>query len=155
MKFLIFVYLIFLLLCSAVSQVQQEWVARYAPYGNNLDQAFSIKNDNFGNVYITGISSSSEIHYDYATIKYNSSGVQEWIQRFGGTSSAYGRALALDNNRNVYVTGYFNAPGLGNTDIATIKYNNSGSTLSVYEFSGSSNGFDKAFYINCDIPGKL
>jgi len=59
--------------------------------------------DGSGNVYVTGYSIESGTYFDYATVKYNSSGVQQWVQRYNG-GSAY--SLAVDDSGSVYVTGY-------------------------------------------------
>jgi hypothetical protein len=38
--------------------------------------------DNFGNVYVTGGSEGSDGVFEYATIKYNSVGQQQWASRY-------------------------------------------------------------------------
>ncbi|MCX6640698.1 MAG: SBBP repeat-containing protein, partial [bacterium] len=101
----------------------QEWVARYNGPGNSVDEAYSLAVDGSGNVYVTGISDGGGTGPDYATIKYNSAGVQEWVARYNGPGNDYDEAysLAVDGSSNVYVTGksFGSAP---NYDYATIKY---------------------------------
>jgi len=74
--------------------------------------------DGLGNVIVTGESTTPETDYDYATIKYNTNGVELWAQRFTspGYNSDFPRSLAMDNMGSLYVTGEF----------YTVKYNNFG-----------------------------
>jgi hypothetical protein len=79
--------------------------------------------DNAGNAYVTGASDGSRGAFDYATIKYNQSGDQQWLVRYQGRANSYdlARAIAVDGSGNVYVSG--NSFGLGTgSDYATIKY---------------------------------
>ncbi len=96
----------------------QQWAARYNGPGNGDDQPHSLRIDNNSNVYVTGSSMGSGTGYDYATIKYNSSGVQQWIMRYDNSLNAndYGSSLVIDNSGNVYVTGE------ANNEYVTIKY---------------------------------
>ncbi|MEP7146080.1 MAG: SBBP repeat-containing protein, partial [bacterium] len=43
---------------------------------------YSIALDTSGNVYVTG--GTGGTNSNYSTIKYNSSGVQQWVQRYNG-----------------------------------------------------------------------
>jgi DNA-binding beta-propeller fold protein YncE len=76
-----------------------------------------------GDVYVTGESSG-----DYAMIKYNSSGQEQWVARYNGPANFddYATAIAVDRLGNVYVTG---ATGQSDVyydyDFATIKYTQS------------------------------
>ena len=85
----------------------QQWVARYNGPGNVFDGAFSLAVDVVGNVYVTGESGGIRTGRDYATIKYNGAGIQQWVARYNGPASAQDRAhsLDLDVSGNVYVTG--------------------------------------------------
>jgi hypothetical protein len=97
------------------------WVRRYNGPANNVDEAYSIAVDGSGNVYVTGFSEGSGTLSDYATIKYNSAGAQQWAVTYNGQSNSYdySHSLALDATGNVYVTGYIT----GSTqDFATLKY---------------------------------
>ncbi len=104
-----------LLFSNLKSQVIQEWVSRYNGTGNAEDVAHSITNDSEGNIYVTGGSFGSETNCDFLTIKYNSSGIQQWIVRYNGpandTDETY--SIKLDHSGNVYVTGYSTGIGTG------------------------------------------
>ncbi|MDY0083804.1 MAG: SBBP repeat-containing protein, partial [Ignavibacteriaceae bacterium] len=83
----------------------QEWVARYSGTTPRNSFATAIALDNSGNVYVTGRSTGTGTGLDYATVKYTSSGNEEWVARyhFDGTDEA--TAIVVDNSGNVYVTG--------------------------------------------------
>ncbi len=121
------------------------WVRRYNGPANNADMATAIALDNSGNVYITGKSIGTGTNFDYATIKYNSAGVQQWVARYNGTGNNYDEATAItvDNSGNVYVTGYSTGTTTAE-DIATVKYNSNGVQQWVKRINGTGNGFDKA-----------
>jgi Beta-propeller repeat len=105
---------------------QQLWVARYnGPPGNGPDAATAIALDGSGNVYVTGYSSRTNFTYNdygYATIKYDSSGQQQWVARYDEPQNASNEAVAIavDNLANVYVTG--KGTSGNDTDYLTIKY---------------------------------
>ncbi|HEY3250131.1 MAG TPA: SBBP repeat-containing protein, partial [Ignavibacteria bacterium] len=100
----------------------QQWVARYNGPGNSVDVAIDVANDGMGNVYVTGSSRGPVTEDDYATVKYNSSGVEQCVARYNGPGNTFDlpAALALDASGNIYVTGRSNQ--LGGSIITTIKY---------------------------------
>ena len=126
----------------------EQWAARYNGPGNSTDIPLAIALDASQNVYITGYSAAApnETNYDYATIKYNSTGQQVWLRRYNGPADNHDQAssLALDKDCNVYVTG--RSMGIGTDfDFATVKYNTAGDEQSVARYNGPGNSFDGAF----------
>src|SRR4029453_18664104 len=96
---------------TSYSQVTQEWVQTYNGPGNGLDIAFSVVVDDLGNVYVAGNSPGATSANDITTIKYNSSGQQQWAQRYNGPGNSDDgtngtNAIAVDSSGNVYVTGW-------------------------------------------------
>ena len=79
--------------------------------------------DSANNSYVTGYSTRTNSSNDIVSIKYDNNGNQIWLQRYSspGNGNAAGNAIAVDNNRNVYVTGY-DTTAAGGTEIVTIKY---------------------------------
>lgn len=147
-----------LLLLSYVtySQVTEEWVKRYDGPANSMDQPSSIAIDNSGNVYVTGSSILSGMFEDYCTIKYNTSGVQQWVRTYNGTGDAsdLARSIALDNSGNVYVTGVSSGSGM-DFDYCTIKYNSSGVQQWVRIYNGPGNYIDAASSVAVDNIGNV
>jgi hypothetical protein len=105
----------------------EQWVARYNGPGNEWDEARAIALDNSGNIYVTGQSAGSGTYEDYATVKYDSSGVEQWVARYNGPGNDEDKAyaIALDNSGNIYVTGGSMGSGT-DLDYATIKYSSTG-----------------------------
>lgn len=106
----------------------QQWVALFAgPGGEQNSSAHALALDAEGNVYITGQCAMEGFEpLDYATIKYNTDGVQQWVISYNGPGNAFDSAedIGLDAQGNVYVTGrsrYSDFVDAGE-DYATIKY---------------------------------
>jgi uncharacterized delta-60 repeat protein len=137
---------------------KQLWVARYNGPGNLYDEAYAIAVDRTGSVYVTGQSLSPGTDYDYATIKYDSSGKQLWVARYNGPGNSWDKAnaIAVDGVGNVYVTGFSQNSGSGqNLDYATIKYNRNGKQLWVKRYNGPGNSDDQANAIATDALGNI
>src|SRR3989304_10478616 len=150
---------VLLLILSALNltaQVAQEWVARYNGTSNSDDYAYSIANDISGNVYVTGWSKGIGSGFDYITIKYNSSGIQQWVQRYNGPGNGDDQAnsISVDGSGNVYVTGQSIGSGTF-FDLATIKYNTSGLLQWVQRYNGSGNAGDGAYALVVDGTGNI
>jgi uncharacterized delta-60 repeat protein len=102
------------------------WTASF----NGPDQSggvlISIALDNLANVYVSGFVFSGGAS-DFATIKYDTSGIEQWARLYDGPAQSYDGtyAIAVDNKHNVLVTGY--STGVGTDyDYTTIKYSESG-----------------------------
>lgn len=107
------------------------WVARYNGPVDRADIATALKLDDSENVYVTGWSNGAG--HDYAIIKYNSFGEQQWVARYNSGPGEYpvnkdhATSLAIDHRGNVYVTGWsFYSGSATAADYATVKYNSSG-----------------------------
>jgi len=142
--------------CIAVAQVTEEWVARYDGPANDYDIATSLAVDDAGNVYVTGYSYGSGTFEDYATVKYSSSGVQQWVARYNGPGNGddIATSLAVDDAGNVYVTGTSDGSDT-DYDYATIKYNSDGTELWVVRYDGPASGEEYASAIAIDDAGNV
>jgi len=134
----------------------QQWEVRYNGPGNGSDRAVALAVDGYGNVYVTGASEGSGTYKDYATIKYNSDGVEQWVARYHGTGNANddARAIIVDATGNIYVTGRSGGPGTGD-DYATIKYNSDGVQQWIARYNGPGNYSDEAIALAVDPAGNV
>jgi uncharacterized delta-60 repeat protein len=140
------------------SQVSQEWVRVYNGPGSYGAGVKAMTLDNEGNIYVTGYSASGNTWgtLDYATIKYNPSGAEQWVQRYNGSANDddIAKSIAVDNSGNVYVTGYCYS-STGGIDIATIKYNSFGIRQWIHIYNGPGNGADYPNAITIDGFGNV
>lgn len=134
----------------------QQWMQTYNGPGNSYDNARSLAIDASGNVYITGYSAGVSSGADFTTIKYNSSGVQQWLQTYNGpgNSDEDANSLVLDPQGNVYITGYSAGSG-SDYDYATIKYNSQGAQQWVQRYNGPGNSYDEARTVAIDTSGNV
>jgi hypothetical protein len=145
--------LVLLILGCAIStahaQVSQEWVARYASATPWNDVPYAMTVDAAGHVYVTGTAATAGTN-DWATIKYNSAGVQEWLRTLDGGGSDAAVAIVTDEAGNVYVTG---SSG-GGLYSMTAKYSAAGDRLWVQSFTTIGEG-DAGSAIAVDHDGNV
>lgn len=136
---------------------QQQSVARYNGSGQRDDYGTAIAVDRSGNVYVTGSSWGPDTDYDYATLKYNSTGQQLWVARYDGpvSGSDYPQAIAVDSSGNVYVTGASAQTAYFDSDYATVKYDSMGQQQWVARYNGPVNLDDQAHAIALDNSGNV
>src|SRR4030095_13901690 len=120
---------------------QQQWV-RFYDGGTGVDceyydHAVAIYIDALSNVYVTGYSINSSDNEDYATVKYNKDGVQQWVKRYNNGANDKAFAIYVDGAGNVYVTGASQATGKG-YDYLTVKYSSTGTQLWTARYDAAS-----------------
>jgi uncharacterized delta-60 repeat protein len=135
----------------------REWKKTYNGPGTGPDEASDIALDAAGNVYITGKSFGSGTSSDFATIKYDDEGNTKWVRRYNGPGNGFDQpnAITVDNNGNVYVTGWSSGSGRFSSDYTTIKYSNSGDIIWIKRYNGPGNFVDRANAIVVDAQGNV
>ncbi len=128
---------------------QFQWEALYESAAYQGCEAVDLTLDPSGNIFVTGtIWSSDTTSWDFATVKYNSSGIEQWVAMYDGPEGYMMAELAagigIDSYGNIYVSG-------GSAfDIATVKYANSGAEQWVRRWGdiGSSNDYAVALAVD-------
>ena len=129
--------------------VYEAWVARYNGTGNSYDEAIDVAVDNSGNVYVAGTSRGSGTLNDYATVKYDSAGQQQWVALYNDPSHPDEQlnAMTIDASGNVYVTG-----GSGTNSIpsvcTTIKYDSAGQQQWIARYSAPNGASGQAIAVD-------
>ncbi|MBP6972895.1 MAG: SBBP repeat-containing protein, partial [Syntrophorhabdus sp.] len=135
---------------------------------NSHDYGYGIAVDKDGNVYVTGDSDATwgtpvnpySGGSDMVVIKLNSSGTLLWHTFHGSNGDDRGFGIAVDNDGNVYVSGFSGAawgtpvnPYSGGSDIVVLKLDSSGTRL-WHTFHGS-NGYDEGYGIAVDESSNI
>ncbi|QQS35950.1 MAG: SBBP repeat-containing protein [Ignavibacteriales bacterium] len=112
--------------------------------------------DESGNVFVTGRTrrASGGGYNDFAVIKYNNAGVQQWVSYHDGPKNLDDDPLAinLDANGNVYVSGESNRTG-SNFVFTVVKFNSSGNFE--WEYAYDINESSRAFAMWIDDVGNV
>jgi len=125
-------------------------VKRYSSSGS-YDGAMDMALDFYGNVIVTGFSTGSGSAYDFVTIKYAPDGSTKWNRRYDGPGNGgdIARAVAVDSNNYVYVTGPSKGSGT-DWDYCLVKYSPSGTQLWVKRWNSPYNGNDGSMDVALD-----
>ncbi len=152
------------------------WATYYGGSGNEEGKGISI--DASGNVYITGVTTSTSTlatrsayqtqpagGNDAFLAKFNSSGSRTWATYFGGTGSDWGHGVSTDVSGNVFITGQtwsssgiassgaYQTSNAGGPDAFVAKFSSSGSRTWATYYGGS--GSDPANGISADANGNV
>jgi hypothetical protein len=103
---------------------------------------------------VTGYSAGPGTSHDYATVKYDASGAEQWVSRYNGPGNTRDRARAIgvDGSGNVYVTGDSGEGSFNLSNYLTVKYDSSG----VQRWTASyHNSYDYATALAVDSSGNV
>lgn len=130
------------------------WVRTYDGPAHSGAAAGAIAVDGAGNAYVTCASTGAGTGRDLVTIKYDSSGNQQWVARYTTPSDSgeAGLAVALGPAGSVYVAGYAGM-WLYDFDYLTIKYGPNGDTLWVRRFSSGGGRMEHVAGLAVDSAG--
>lgn len=134
----------------------QQWVNFYNGSGNINDFAVAVASDSQGNVFVTGYADFSGEDIRYITIAYSPTGIGLWTNYYkhlGSGNDDKATALALDDNGNVFVTGY--SWNLGYYDFATLAYSSAGVALWTNRYDGPINREDRPAALAVDRNGNI
>lgn len=127
------------------------WTKSYDAPAHKDDEGRKIAIDGGNNIYVAGFGEYSSGNFDFLLLKYNSGGSQQWVKNYngnsGGTDKAWG--LVVDADDYIHITG----ESQGNnqkTDIATLRYNSSGTLKWTHRFNGIENLDDRPYGIVVD-----
>jgi hypothetical protein len=145
--------------------------------GPGADRAENVKVDALGNLYVTGsfsgtvdfdpgpgtASLSAEAGTDAFVAKYDAAGNYVWAIGFAESDNSTGKAVAVDVNANVYVTGNYSGvisfttgvsyTSLGGNDVFICKLNATGGLVWAQSIGGNS--LDNATGIVADATGNV
>lgn len=108
----IFIILIILLITCAVftnnifAQVTQEWMKTYIDYSfTDGMRSIGTATDKQGNIYAGGFAQG--LNNYFIAIKYNSSGIQQWIGKYytNNNQQLLGNVMCIDSSGNIYIAG--------------------------------------------------
>lgn len=116
------------------------WVSNYYGQITGGRYAYAIAVDQSYNVYVTGYSYRAGSDFDYCTIKYNLTGVQQWVKYYDGPISGEDEAekVTVDNSGNIYVSGFSQVTGANGFSYTTIKYSTIGNFIWLRTYPGTS-----------------
>lgn len=114
---------------------------------SNIDAPNAMTMDAAGNIYIGGQGFVNTAEGDdYLVMKFNNSGVNQWIKMFSGDDGNTDNINALvvdDATGNLYVTGKIKSTATAE-DYMTIAYNSIGDTIWTKQFTTAGLGLDEA-----------
>jgi cyclophilin family peptidyl-prolyl cis-trans isomerase len=130
------------------------WERFYDGAAGSIDSAEDVRVTTSGEVYITG-SSYGTNGYDFATVKYDTSGSELWAKIYNGAanSSDYAAGVAVDGEDNCYVAGR-STTGTG-YDFAVVKYDIDGNEVWAETFDGDAHKDDEAKALAADGDGSV
>ncbi len=124
------------------------WTAKWTGTGSFNDVPSCIAVNSVGDIYIAGSTYAAATLYNYALIKYNSSGTKIWQSTYDYTAKTdFATAMVINSAGDVVITGS-SAGTTTNWDFTTLKYaGESGALLNTNRINVPGHGQDVAVAI--------
>jgi hypothetical protein len=160
-----FVVILGLIYFNSASSQTHEWSFSFG--GTQFERAYGIEVDPTGNVYVCGAFDNTvdfdpdsigtaiiteEGNGDVYLAKYSNSGEHIWSHNIGSWGHDLGSDMAVDNQGNIYLTGYFRVDvdfdlgpdtaivsALGTRDLFVVKYNTNGDYQWAFNIAAGGN----------------
>ncbi len=135
----------------------EAWSKVYNGLGNNEDYVVSVDVDNSGNIYTGGCSIGSGSGQDLVIIKYNSSGIEQWIKTYNGSGNG-GDALVglkVDSDGNIIAGGYSETGIIQRYNFLALKYSPAGTLIWEKQYNGTASNFDIATSMTVDALNNI
>jgi hypothetical protein len=134
----------------------QQWSAVYdAPAAGN-DHGLALAIDSSGNTYSAGYMTGDTTGWNFAVLKYNSSGSRQWVGTYSTMDEDYVSAVAVDAAGNVYAAGNSGSPYTLSWDYVTARYNvSTGDTIWVRRLNGTADEDDEIRAMAVDNGGNV
>ena len=139
------------------------WATTYTHADMKNQYSTDLEVDATGNIYVigmVGIKSGSKTNNNWGTLKYNASGVLQWVKFYDGNANDFADSqpsdipydIAFDNSGDIIICGtsYTTTGQFTSSDMTTIKYSPSGTQLWVKTYDGPSHSGDNAWAIASD-----
>jgi len=155
-RFLVFCCFLFHTI-TTFAQVSPEWVQRFTADGYTTESVNDMVVDVQGNVYITGSQKTGSNQVEAVTLKYDAQGIQQWIKIYHAPNDngAFGRAIYVDIDGNVYVTGENAIYSGGANEMLVIKYSPSGEQLWANRFQYITGNYNGGYDLTTDATGNV
>ncbi|HMS65218.1 MAG TPA: SBBP repeat-containing protein, partial [Ignavibacteria bacterium] len=134
----------------------QQWFQEYNGTANSSDISISMDMDNAGNLYAGGFSAGAGTGYDFVLVKYNSAGIQQWVQRWNGSSSSddYLKKISVASNGDIIVCGSSYSASTS-SDFVTLRYSPSGSLIWTKKYNDINNNWDEVTNLKSDSKNNI
>ena len=133
----------------------QLWLAVYSTFEAMVNPKITVDDNN--DIYVAASVQPGPGDRDIATIKYSAAGAEQWKRTLDGGLGGLDdpTAIAVDQYRNVYVTGSSEIVPGHSIDYVTLRYSTNGDTGWVRSYNGPGNDRDVSKAITVDVRNNV